>query len=118
WPKFFCDLGIILRPRVFVANENSNRRAECLAFENSRKNLAAILFLPLGRDFALPRAAPVQLALNIRLGDVDLRGTTIDHDADAATVRLAECRNAKKLAEGIPHRAGNLDAATRTRYRF
>jgi hypothetical protein len=57
----------------------------------------------LGRNFALTRAAPIQLALNIRLGDVDLRRTTIDHDTDAAAVRLAECRNAKKLAEGIPH---------------
>jgi hypothetical protein len=51
----------------------------------------------------LSGATPIQFALNIRLGDVDLRRTTIDHDADAAAMRLAERRNAKKLAEGVAH---------------
>jgi hypothetical protein len=51
----------------------------------------------------LTRTATIQLALNIRLGDVDLRRTTVDHDADAAAMRLAERSNAKKLAESVAH---------------
>jgi hypothetical protein len=117
-PEFLCDLRIILRSRIFIANENSNRRAERFAFKHSGKNFATIFLLPLRRDFALTRAPTVELALNVGLGDVNLRRTAIDHDADAAAVRLAERRHPKELAVSISHRAANLDAATRARYRF
>jgi len=34
----------------------------------------------------LTGAPPVELALNVRFGDVDLRRATIDHHADAAAM--------------------------------
>ena len=102
-PEFFCDLGVILRPRVFIANKNANRRAECLALEHARKNFATIFLLPLGGDFALTGPASIELALNVGFGDVDLGRTTIDHNADAAAVRFAERRDAKELSESVAH---------------
>ena len=102
-PEFFCDLGVILRPGIFIANQNSDRRAERFAFEDSRKNFATIFLLTLGGDFTLPGTSPIQLALNVGFGDVDLGRTTIDHNADAAAVRFAERRDAKELSESVAH---------------
>ncbi len=102
-PEFSCDLGIILRPRVFIANKNANRRAECLALEHARKNFATIFLLPLGGDFALTGPASIELALNVGLRDLDFWWATIDHNADAAAVRLTEGRDAKELSESVTH---------------
>jgi hypothetical protein len=55
------------------------------------------------RDLILTWATAVQLSLNLRVGDVDLRWATVNYDANAATVRLAKRRNAKKLAKGVAH---------------
>jgi len=57
----------------------------------------------LRRNFALARTPPVKFALNVGLADVDLRWTTIDHDADAAAMRLTKARDAKELAECVAH---------------
>ena len=102
-PEFFCDFGIILRSRIFIANENADRRAERLAIEDAGKNLATIFLLPLRGDFALIGPASIELALNVDLRDLDLWWATIDHNADAAAVRLTERRDAKKSTEAVAH---------------
>src|SRR2546423_8915008 len=43
-PKFFFCCGVILRPRVFVPNQDSDRRPERLPFKNAGENFAAIFF--------------------------------------------------------------------------
>src|SRR6267378_71512 len=57
-PEFFFCRSVILRSRIFIPNENSNRRAECFTFKNSRKDFATIFLLPLRRDLALTRMPP------------------------------------------------------------
>src|SRR5262249_56750349 len=59
--------------------------------------------------FALAGSPPIQLPLNFRFGEVDLRRATIDHHTDPAAVRFAERRDPKELTEAIAHESENLD---------
>src|SRR2546423_14391412 len=107
-PEFFFRRGVILRPRVFVPNQNSDRRPERLPLKDAGENFAAIFFLALGRDFALTGATTIELALNLRFRDVDLRRTTVNHHTDAAAVRLTKRRDPKQLAESAAHETEKL----------
>jgi len=51
----------------------------------------------------LTGTTPIELALNLNFGDVDLRRTTVDHHTDATAVRFTERRDPKELAEGVAH---------------
>jgi hypothetical protein len=79
-------LRIIFGLRVFVSDQDRDRRAERFACKHAGKNFATIFFSPLRRDFTLTWATAVQLSLNLSVGDVDLRRATVDYDTDAATV--------------------------------
>jgi len=84
--KLFCNIDIIFRPRIPVADQNRNRRSQCFTFENARENFATIFFFPLRCNFALAGTSSIQRVLNVRVRDVDLRRATIDHGADSAAV--------------------------------
>jgi len=57
----------------------------------------------------LARATAVQLSLNIRFRYFDSGGTTVDHHADAATMRFSKGGDAEELAECVAHRAEKLN---------
>src|SRR5205823_9423645 len=103
WPKFFRDLCVVLRPRVFVAYEDRDWSAESFSVENSGENFAAVLLLPLCCDIALTRPAALQLPLNLRFAEINFRRAAINHDADAAAVRFAKSRDTKKLSKRVAH---------------
>jgi hypothetical protein len=65
--------------------------------------LATIGFLARRRDFALARPAAIKFALNVFFAQGDARRTTVNDDADPATVGFAPGRDAEKLAEGAAH---------------
>ncbi len=90
-------------------HQNRDRRAERFACEHARKNLATIFFLALRRNLALTRATAVQISLNLPFGDVDVRGTAINHHTDTAAMRFAKCGDAKELTECIAHWRERLD---------
>ena len=98
-PKGCLHLRISFRTRIFVPDQNGDRRAERLALEDTGKNLAAVCFVALRNDLALPGTTPIELALDIRFADFNARRTTVDHHTDTATVRFAQGGNAKELAE-------------------
>jgi hypothetical protein len=45
----------------------------------------------------------MELSLNFRFGDVDLRGAAVDYHADPAAVRFTKRRDAKKLTKRVAH---------------
>src|SRR4029077_4554883 len=108
WPKRLGDRWVIFRACVFVANQHCDRRPKRFSLKNAGKNFATIFFFPLRCDSTLTRATAIELALNLCFRDVDLRRTTIDHDANAAAVRFPERRDPKKLTERVTHRAEKL----------
>ena len=57
---------------------------------------------PLRRELRLPGPAPVEPALDVRLGERQARRHAIDHAADRHPVALAPGGVAKKRAEAIP----------------
>jgi hypothetical protein len=99
--------GVRFRARVLVHHENRNRRAERAALEDAGQNPAAVRFVARRDDFALAGPAPVEIALNVVLAQLDSRRTTIDDHAHTAAVRFAPGGDSKKLAEAAAHR-GNL----------
>jgi len=62
-----------------------------------------IFYFPLRGYLTLARTSAVQLALDLGFGQLNVRRATVDHHADAPTVRFAKSRNAKELAEGVAH---------------
>ncbi len=77
-------------PRVLVAHQDRDRRAERVALEDAREDLGAIGFVARRRQAALARATPIEVALDLRERDREPRRAAVDDDADAAAVRLAE----------------------------
>ena len=60
-------------------------------------------FVALRHQAALAGTAAIQFALNIGLGDLHARRTTIDHHPDTAPVGFAPGRDPEKLAETVAH---------------
>ena len=81
-----------------------------LPFKDSGENFTSVRFLPLSGDFALSRAAPVELDLNIASVTSILRRAAVDDDTDAAAVGFAESGDAKELAEGVAHSGASFQA--------
>ncbi len=94
---------IILRTRIFVHDEDGNRRAERAPFENAGQDLAAIRFLALRGDRALAGTAAIEFGLNIGFAQFESRRTTVDDNANTAAMRLAPGGNAKESAEKVAH---------------
>src|SRR5262249_13198092 len=92
-------------PRVLVAHQDQDRRAEGLALEDSRKYLAAVGFGAGRSESALTRPAAVELDLDLGRAERQPRGTAVDDHADGAAVRLTPGVNAEEMAEGRAHGA-------------
>jgi hypothetical protein len=74
-----------------------------LTLKNPGKNLTSIGFIACRYERALTWTAPIQLRLNLGLGDFNLRRAAIDHYPNATTVRFTPGRDAKKFAEAVAH---------------
>jgi hypothetical protein len=101
--KFARDFAVIFGSSVFVPNKNCDRRPERSAFKNAGQNLASVLFFALGRQFALTWTTTIQFSLNFRFGNFDAWRTAVDHHADAASMGLPKCGDAKQLAKCVAH---------------
>jgi len=97
-------LAVGLGTRVFVADEDSNGRAKGSALENTGQNFAAIGLFAWGDDIALAGTAAVELLLDIRFGQIELRQTAVDDDTDSAPVGFSPRGDAEQLAGAAGHR--------------
>ena len=61
----FLQRKIVLRPSVLISNQNCDRRAQGMSFENSGKNFAAVRFLARADERALTRPPSIELALDV-----------------------------------------------------
>jgi hypothetical protein len=75
-----------------------------LSFEDARENFAAVGFVALRDNPALPWTPPVEIPLDIRFTDFDSGRTSIDDNTDATTVRFSPRGNTKDLSEAACHR--------------
>src|SRR6266550_4003692 len=106
--KFARDFAVVFGSSVFVPNKNGDRRPERSALKNAGQKFALVFLFALGRQFALTGATTIKLSLNLRFGNFDAWRTTIDHHADAASMGLAKCGDAKQLAKCVGHWNGKL----------
>src|SRR5205085_8199486 len=77
-----------LRP-LGVQDLDGNRRAERAAVAYATEDRELVLLEPHARTSTEPEAAPTQLGLDLLDGDGQARGQALDHDDEAAAMRLA-----------------------------
>ena len=103
WPVDVTHVFVCARSSVGVAHEQRDGGAQRDALEQPREDLDPISLVALRHQSALPGAAPIEIMLDLVGGEGQARGTAVDDDTDATTVRFAECGNAKDRAEGAGH---------------
>ena len=92
-------------PRVLVAHQESDGRADGLALEDAGQDLDAVGLLARRREPALAGAPPVEVALDLLGRERQPRRAAVDHDAHSASVALAEGRELEDLPEAAAHGA-------------
>ena len=102
-----AELGFHFRvgfgPGVLVFDPQTNRRAEGFAAERAGKDLHRVGFLARRNDFGLAGPAPVQIGLDVRLGELEARRAAVHDHTHAAAVGFAPRRDAEQLPEGAGH---------------
>ena len=102
--EFLAHFGIRLGAGVGIGDEQGNRRAERTAFVNAGDDADGVGLLALGGQFALARAAAVEVGLNVGHAERQVGRAAVDDDADPAPMALAPDSNREKLAENIAHK--------------
>lgn len=95
-----AHLAVVLRALVLVAHEHGDGGPQGDAVGHPREHLARVLLLARGGDDGLPRAAPVELALDLLGRDGKAGGHAVDDAPDALAVRLAKRGDAEVGAVG------------------
>ena len=95
-----------LGPRVLVAHEQRDRRAERPALEDAGEDLDAVGLVARRRERALAGPAPIEIALDLLAREREPRRAAVDHHADAAAVALAEGGDLELTSEAAAHTGG------------
>ena len=95
------DPAVVLGARVLVLDEQADGRAGGQPLEDAGQDPHPVGFAPLGGVPALPRAAAVELALEVGLAQCQPRRDPVDHAADRRPVAFAEGRDPEQRAEGV-----------------
>ena len=82
---------VILRTLVLVWNEQANRSAQCFPVFDAGQDGHGVGFLARCRQFILARPPAIQLRLEIRFREFQLRRAAIHDRADSFAVRFTEC---------------------------
>ena len=101
--EFRLHFGIGFGPGVLVFDPQTNRRAERFAAKRAGKNLHRVGFLARRNNFGLSGPAPVQIGLNVRLGEPEARRAAVHDHTHATAVGFAPRRDAEQLPEGACH---------------
>ena len=89
------DITVVLGTLVLVVDDQANRGAGGLAFENARQDLHRIVLTALGGMPRGTRFTPVQISLQIVLAQFQARRTAIHDAADRRAVALTKASHYK-----------------------
>lgn len=84
-----CAATVVLGALVLVADHHANRCTQSNTELCTGLDLDSVLLIPRGSQGTLAGTATGHLRLNITLGELHARGTSIDDTADGTAVRLA-----------------------------
>jgi len=105
--EFVADIGVVLRTRIDVFDQERNRRARrdlCLhpfVLEDAGEDAHPIGFLALADEPGLTGTAPIEIALDVSFGQGNAGRAAIDHTAERRAMAFPERRHAKELTEGV-----------------
>ena len=95
------NIPVILAALVLIADQQADRRAGSLAFEDTGKNLDGIRLATLRHMTRRSRLAAIEFGLDIGFAERQTRRTAIDNAANGRAMRFAKGRHSKQGAEGI-----------------
>ena len=95
------DLTVVLAALVGVADQQADRCSGRVALVHARQDLDLVGFLALGDVAAGAGTAPVQVDLDVRLGQRQAGRAAVDHAADRRSMRFAEVGDGEQGAEGV-----------------
>ena len=105
--KLVADLAIVLRPLVFVLDQQRNRRAgrdlflHPLVLEDAGENLHRVALAPLGDEFRCAGLALVQPGLDVGFGQRNAGRAAIDDTAQRDPVAFTKGGDAEQVAEAV-----------------
>ena len=100
-PKRVGDAGVILAARIFVADQERDRRARGAALEHAGEDLDRIRLAPLRHMPRRARFAAVEIALDLAGRERHAWRTAVDDATDRWPVRFAERGDAEQRAERV-----------------
>ena len=102
-----AELGLHLRvglgAEIFVVHHHHDGCAEGFALEGAGENLDFVGLVARRDDLRLAGTASVEVGLNVRLVEIELRRAAVEHDADAAPVGFAPGGDAEQMAKRVWH---------------
>src|SRR6266542_3194457 len=96
-------LAIVARSHVLVGDHEADRRAQRVPLVDAGHDLHGVGFLALADERALAGGAPVEVGLDVGLGQRQARRAAVDDGADGAAMRLAPRRDPEQVAPGVAH---------------
>ena len=84
--ELFAHLRVGLGTVILVADENRDGTSEGEALEGAGEDLGFVLLVARRRNLALPGTAPVEIDLDVGLGQGDERRAAIHDDSHSATM--------------------------------
>ena len=94
---------VIFGTRILVPNHHRDGCTKGLTLKKTRVDFYLVFFFALRGDFTLARFAAVEFNLNIFFADLQTGRAPIQNNANAATMRLSPCGNAKRAAKCAAH---------------
>ncbi len=99
--KPVLDLLVVARTRVGVLDEDADGRAGGAALEHTGEDLHRVGFVALTDELRRAGAAPVDVALQIGLAQLESRRAAVDDATQRGSVTLAEGRHREQSADRI-----------------
>ena len=96
------DLGVVLGALILVVDDQPDGGPGGAPLEHARQDLHPIRFPALGGVAAGAGFAPVQVVLQVRLGDGQPGRAAVHDTADSGAVALAEACDDEESTYGIP----------------
>jgi hypothetical protein len=102
-PVHVTHIFVRSRSSVGIAYEQRDGGAKGDALEQPRKNFDSVGLVALRDQATLAGSATIEIVLYVVGGEGQARGTAVDDDTHATTMRFSEGRDAKDRAEGAGH---------------
>ena len=95
------ELLVVARARIGVLDQQADRRAGGAPFEHAREDAHRIALATLADEVRSAGAAPIDIALQIRLAERQPRRTAVDDAAERRAVAFAKAGDREQPADGI-----------------